>query len=198
MPPQVPRVTLSMNRRVVHVQWLEGLPEFKYHPDPVRTGAVVPSSTECVCCHRTRGCIYAAGVYAAEDLTDRLCPWCIADGSAASRFGASFSDDWSLRKAALSPEVIDEVTLRTPGYISWQSEAWLSHCNDVCAYHGDASEADLAEASEATRLAWQREYGLTDVEWDDLREGYAPRGDRAFYKFVCRHCAAVLLGWDCS
>ena len=177
---------------------VEDLPDFKYHLDPVRTGAVVPSSTPCACCARTRGYVYVAGVYAGENLDERLCPWCIADGSAASRFGASFSDDWRLHKAGLSAEIIAEVTCRTPGYISWQSEAWLHHCDDVCVYHGDASEADVANASEATRLAWQREYDLTDAEWDHLTADYVPRGERAFYKFVCRHCSAVLLGWDCD
>ena len=177
---------------------VEDLPAFKYHPDPVRTGAVLRSSTACACCGRARGYIYVAGVYAVDELDDRLCPWCIADGSAASKFGASFSDDWFLRKAALPSEIIEEVTRRTPGYEAWQSEAWLNHCNDACAYHGDASEADVANASEATRLAWQQEYGLTAAEWDDVTAGYVPRGPRAFYKFVCRHCAAVLLGWDCD
>ena len=58
------------------------LPTFKYHPDPVATGNVVQSDTECVCCGKARGFIYAGPVYAIEEYDHCICPWCIADGSA--------------------------------------------------------------------------------------------------------------------
>ena len=46
----------------------------------------------CVCCGERRGYIYAGPVYSERELSDSLCPWCIADGSAHSRFGAEFTD----------------------------------------------------------------------------------------------------------
>lgn len=33
----------------------EPLPTFKYHPDPVKSGSIQESETECLCCERQRG-----------------------------------------------------------------------------------------------------------------------------------------------
>ena len=37
-------------------------------------------------------------------------------------------------------------------------------------------------------------YGKTAKQWAAATRDYEPAGDNAFYKFVCRHCAAVRLG----
>ena len=176
----------------------EALPLFIYHPDPLSTGAIEPSTVKCICCGKARGFIYVAPVYALEDLNELLCPWCIADGSAAEKFDASFADNHRLLQAGLAARIVEEVHLRTPGYFSWQSECWLSHCNDACEFHGDATRIDIANASQETKIEWQRQYKRTDKDWERITTGYVPRGGQAFYKFVCRHCGLVLLGWDCS
>lgn len=100
----------------------ESLPYFRYHPDPLRTGAIAPSDKACICCGRNRGYIYVGPVYSSNNLTESLCPWCIADGKAATQLDASFADSYPLFQAAIREEVIEEVSLRTPGYISWQQE----------------------------------------------------------------------------
>src|SRR5580698_1256897 len=41
----------------------EKLPSFRYHPDPLATGAVKPSDVVCSCCQRNRGFIYTGPVY---------------------------------------------------------------------------------------------------------------------------------------
>ncbi len=174
------------------------LPNFRYHPDPLATGAIEPRRIECVCCGHVRGFVYVQPVYATRDLDEKLCPWCIADGSAASKLGASFSDALPLLRAGLAQEIVDEVSLRTPGYSSWQQEEWLSHCSDACTFHGDASVEDVEDASEATRADWRQHYGKTEKQWASATRDYEPAGDDAFYKFVCRHCDLVRLGWDCS
>nr|WP_236573977.1 CbrC family protein [Streptomyces sp. GS7] len=51
------------------------------------------SDAACVCCGKKRGYVYAGPVYAAEEPDGRLCPWCIAGGSAAGRYEAHFSGD---------------------------------------------------------------------------------------------------------
>lgn len=172
------------------------LPVFRYHPDPLATGAVEARRFTCACCQQPRDFVYLQSVSAAADLDEKLCPWCIADGAAAAKLGASFSDAGPLTKAGLAPEIVDEVSLRTPGYSSWQPEEWLAHCNDACEFHGDASEEDVEDASEATRADWRQHYGLTEKDWDRATAGYEPAGDNAFYKFLCRHCGLVRLGWD--
>lgn len=174
------------------------LPTFRYHADPLSTGAIEPRQIQCACCGQPRAFVYVQPVYATRDLDEKLCPWCIADGSAASQLGASFSDAHPLQKAGLAQEVIDEVCLRTPGYSSWQQEEWLAHCNDACVFHGDASEEDVEDASEATRADWRAHYGKTEKQWGAATRDYEPAGDNAFYKFVCRHCGLVRLGWDCA
>ena len=176
----------------------DALPVFRYHPDPVATGNVEASPTICACCGRARGFIYVGPVHGESNLDDRLCPWCIADGTAASRLGASFADAHPLAQEAIAQEVIDEVNLRTPSYSSWQQDAWLTHCNDACEFHGDATVEDVGEASEATKADWRLEYQLTERHWNDITGCYEPQKEPSFYKFVCRHCGLVRLGWDCA
>src|SRR5215212_4957530 len=90
------------------------LPTFRYHPDPLATGAIQPSEEECICCGEARGFIYTGPIYAEEDLDDSFCPWCIADGSAAEKFDATFTDLDALCFAKLPREVTEEVANRTP------------------------------------------------------------------------------------
>lgn len=111
------------------------LPVFRYHPDPLSTGSVVESPAKCLCCRQKRGYIYAASVYAEKELEDALCPWCIADGSAHSKFDATFVDTEAFPEG--TPEaVIDEISQRTPGYSAWQSEKWPVCCNEGTAFLG--------------------------------------------------------------
>ncbi|MDB0511553.1 CbrC family protein [Ralstonia solanacearum] len=175
----------------------EQFPHFRYHPVPLATGAVVASEKVCACCNQARGCIYVGPVYSVNDLHHALCPWCIADGSAASTtLGASFSDSYLLVQAGMPTEVIEEVNFRTPGYISWQQESWLSHCGDACEFHGDAGIQDVESASDGTKQAWLLEYKQDEASWRRVTESYQPAGDSALYKFVCRHCKQVLFAWD--
>ena len=113
------------------------LPNFRYHRNPLATGAIEQSDSVCECCEEARGYIYKASIYS-EKAIDVLCPWCIADGSAAEKFTASFVDDYPLIEAGLNQKIIEEVCRRTPGYISWQQEVWLQHCIDACEFCGDA------------------------------------------------------------
>lgn len=174
------------------------LPIFRYHPNPTGSGVVEQSDLECVCCNRRRGYIYVGPVYGEHDLQDKLCPWCISDGAAAQKFEASFADANPLRKAKLTEGIIEEVNLRTPSFFSWQQEQWYAHCDDACAFHGDASIEEVANASETTKSAWREEFGLDEEDWLLATKGYRPRGHQSLYKFVCLHCGAVLLGSDCS
>jgi hypothetical protein len=63
---------------------------FRYHPDPVATGEVVASSEECSVCHIARGFVYVGPIYAIDQV-EGVCPWCIADGTAAAKLDAEFS-----------------------------------------------------------------------------------------------------------
>ena len=171
------------------------LPIFKYHPDPLATGSIIESNEICRCCEQSKGYIYIFPVYDAEDHENKFCPWCIADGSAAKKFDFDFSESYALEQARIPKDIILEVTTRTPGYATWQPEYWLSHCNDACAFIGDASKEDVL------RIANEH---IKVVNWEDLDEEvmkeiakyYEPKESPAFYKFKCLHCNEILYTMD--
>jgi len=174
------------------------LPEFRYHPDPVATGNVKPSDKICQCCHQSRGYIYKASVYAVEDLNEAICPWCIADGSAARKFDAVFADSHPLKQAGVPKQVIEEVTRRTPGYVSWQQDDWLVCCGDACEFHGDAPEDEVHALRGEALDDLLGELEWSAAEWSGFIELYEPGGDPAVYRFRCRHCKRYRYGVDFS
>jgi len=140
--------------------------------------------------------MYVGPVSAMEELDEKLCPWCIADGSSASKLGASFADPDPLVQAGVPNDVVEEITLRTPCYESWQQDSWLAHCGDACEFHGDATCDDVSDASVEAKQQWKDEFKQDEAGWQLATDGYRPGGSSAFYKFQCRHCHLVLLGWD--
>jgi len=171
------------------------LPEFKYHPNPIATGAIKTSDEACECCGRERGYIYTSTLYAEEEI-EFICPWCIADGSAANKFDGLFSDDYPLQNAKLSEEIISEVCERNPGYNSWQQEEWQSHCGDACEFHGDTEKEELlALSGEVLELFLSKEMIKPDV-WVNLLENYEKGGSPAVYKFKCRKCSETIYTMD--
>ncbi len=176
---------------------MENLPEFRYHPDPVATGAIVASDGECECCGRRRGYTYASVVYCIDEV-ETVCPWCIADGSLAVKFDASLNDDHPLVSAGLPSSIVEEVTARTPGYVSWQQDSWMSCCGDACEFHGDAPQGELQALDDAglQRLADDSGFPLDALR--TILPGYQPSGSPAFYKFVCRHCQGIRYNGDCD
>lgn len=171
------------------------LPIFKYHPDPLSTGSIIQSDAKCSVCGESKGYIYTSTVYCVADLENEICPWCLADGSAAQKFDAAFCDDTPLVEAGLAASIIQEVTTRTPGYDTWQQDVWLAHCADACAFLGDASKEDVRTIAAE---------GLPFVggEWIDqktmraIAQNYHPKGSPAFYKFKCLHCGKLLYAMD--
>jgi uncharacterized protein CbrC (UPF0167 family) len=117
------------------------VPSFRYHPDPVRSGSIQQSDATCDCCGQQRGAIYTGPVYSEKDVT-ALCPWCISDGSAHSRFEATFVDEAAIDDA-VPKKVVTEITQRTPGYCTWQSEEWPACCDDAAAFLMPAGIAEI-------------------------------------------------------
>jgi uncharacterized protein CbrC (UPF0167 family) len=175
---------------------MERLPVFRYHPDPVGTGNIQASQNQCRCCQRNRGYVYTGPVYAQDELREALCPWCIASGEAAEKFDAVFSDDQTLIKAGLPIDTVAEVTRRTPGFTGWQQEAWLVHCGDACAFHGDAPANELLTAEARSQLAAKAD--VPPERWAQFVEAYVPGGDPAVYLFRCIVCGARRFHMDFS
>jgi uncharacterized protein CbrC (UPF0167 family) len=120
------------------------LPEFRYHPDPLRTGSVIASPDPCLVCGQARGFLYDGPIYTEHDLTGAICPWCIADGAAAEKYDATFVDSEAFPDAVPSA-AIDEITTRTPGYSAWQSEHWPACCGDATVFQGPTGIQELRQ-----------------------------------------------------
>src|SRR5580700_10471789 len=119
------------------------LPTFRYHPDPIATDSVQTSNDPCDVCGLDRGLMYSGPVYSAAADEPTICPWCIADGSAARTFQAEFTDVGSGVPEQVPNEVIDEILHRTPGFFGWQQEHWLYHCDDAASFMGRVGYNDL-------------------------------------------------------
>jgi uncharacterized protein CbrC (UPF0167 family) len=120
------------------------LPRFRYHPDPVATGMFVPRRDfTCGVCHKSRGYAYI-GPYISSTFGfengDEICPWCIADGSAAREWNAHFVDIQFLSPATLTQMSSDarmELEFRTPSFLCLQQPEWLDHHGEAAAYLGE-------------------------------------------------------------
>lgn len=167
------------------------MPVFRYHPDPVSTKAIVTTDLSCACCGHARG--YRVASNYGRTWYDCICPWCVANGRAARRLGASFVQD---SDTALPAAVWDELSRRTPGYISWQGELWLTHCGDACAFLGDLPAEEAAQLPEPVEALFLAENDWL-ADWSALKAAYAEgKSDVALYKFACLHCDTVRLGID--
>ncbi|MGV9805299.1 CbrC family protein [Micromonospora chersina] len=170
------------------------LPSFRHHPDPLGTGSVIAAEVACVSCEQLRPYTYTGPVYAVQELVDVLCPWCIADGSAAAQFEAKFTDiTWSVPDD-VSEAPTDEVLHRTPGFSGWQQERWLHHCGDAAAFLGAAGVAELAGLPDALE-SLRREGRLDGWPADQIERYLAAldkNGQPTAYLFRCLHCGVHL------
>ncbi len=175
----------------------DSLPLFRYHPDPVATGAFERQGRTCRRCGQARGWVYVVSPYAVENLRDALCPWCVADGSAAATFDAVFTDLGTADDATdqgVPAAVLDELAHRTPGFSAWQQERWLFHCSDGAAFLGPvgwdtlADHPDAAEAVRTQVAGWGLQGSDIDAFVGSLDEDGASTG----YLFRCLHCGVHL------
>lgn len=175
----------------------ESLPFFKYHPNPVETENIKVSEDICLCCNQNRGYIYQASIHTKLRLNGSVCPWCIADGSAAKKFDATFTDCGFIK--TISEEIKEELSKRTPGYICWQVNVWSFHCDDACEFHGDVSEDEVRSFDEETFLRFCDDNFLDEENGKEMiSQYYEYPGNPAIYKFVCRHCQDVSFYMDMS
>ncbi|MCX6125473.1 MAG: CbrC family protein [Proteobacteria bacterium] len=115
------------------------LPNYRYHPDPLATNAIVTERITCCVCSKVSSYSYQGQMYCEEE-HGSICPWYIFDGAAAAKFGEVFSNDNPLLSNGVKEEIVKEVTQRTLGFQTWQQEIWLSHCGEAAGYLGDSVE----------------------------------------------------------
>ncbi|HAL72542.1 MAG TPA: hypothetical protein DCP71_12305 [Verrucomicrobiales bacterium] len=113
------------------------LPQFPYHRDPLSSGSIRQSESPCECCGKSRGQLYDGVIYS-ETTVKNLCPWCIADGSAAKKFGASFFDahfcDDEANEVKMPSTCYKDVFDQTIGFATFNPIGWWVHCNEPAEY----------------------------------------------------------------
>ncbi len=84
-----------------------------------------------------RGILYSGSIYTRAKIKN-LCPWCIADGSAAERFNASFFDaDFcdETGESVVLPEHVHRAGFdRTIGFATFNPIGWWVHCGEPAEY----------------------------------------------------------------
>lgn len=169
----------------------EPLPKFRFHTDPPAPHVLKDSSLPCAACGEIRG-VSVTSHYGPVS-HECICPWCVADGTAAAKLDASFVQHI---EDPVEEALRDELNLRNPGYESWQGESWLAHCGIPCVFHGDLPPAEVLALPADAEAAFLAENDWLD-DWDDLKLAYSEnRAHPALYKFVCGDCGFVRIGID--
>lgn len=171
-----------------------GLPHFRYHPNPLETGAFEQSEEGviCTCCGVCTHIFYQIPFYTEHDV-EYLCPACIATGAAARKFDGMFQDEGCLDEGVDDPQKLDELTHRTPGYRAWQQEYWRAHCGDFCAFLGYVGGRELRELGILEEV-------LENSPWSEFQKELISKmvngGCVQGYLFQCLHCGSHLLWMD--
>lgn len=172
---------------------MDQLPHFTFHPNATATGAIKREPITCSVCHQHRDYAYRGGIYSPRDAGD-ICPWCVADGSAAAQYEGCFVADFE----PASDASLDEVRYRTPNYISWQGEHWLSHHGECCIFldyvGGDDIRPLIADLQPDLRM-WTEEMNCT---LEHLLEWLRKDGTLTGYLFRCRVCGRHRLHVDAA
>jgi uncharacterized protein len=175
------------------------LPKFKYFPDSVASGVIVESDAECQCCGKARGYVYAGITYADEEYENCICPWCIADGSAHEKLGATFFDESAVGYGAWDkvPEaVIAEITERTPEFTTWQSAQWWTHCGDAAQFLGAVGRKELDALGPDAIAGIKASSELDGSVWEDAYPDLDKDGSPTAYLFRCSKCGKFGGFWD--
>lgn len=183
------------------------LPYFKYHPNPIETGAfTISTPITCDCCKQQTSVYYTNPFYSSNEV-EFLCPWCIAGGQAAEKFNGEFQDYCGIEGISANPEqpdsihfdrqAIDELVLRTPGYRGWQQEVWLSHCGDLCAFVGYVGWDEIKDKLEFF-VDLDRDCEVLHAGKEDLPKYLRNNGSCQGYLFQCLHCGKYRLYFDCD
>ena len=173
------------------------LPKFKYHPDPIKTGAFLQGAPHiCDCCGNQTEIWYESPFYSAENV-ECLCPECIATGAAAEKFNGEFQDCASADHVSDREKLI-ELTERTPGYHGWQQEYWLAHCDDYCAFLGYVGWKELVEMGIDKEIEQNYNSDICGFDLADVKKCMVNDGSMQGYLFRCLHCGTHLLYVDCD
>ena len=177
------------------------LPKFKYSPNAYNIDIFKEEEGACSICNQNREIKYDSSFYSVEE-PEYICPWCIADGGAANKYSGEFNDSAGIEtplgyasddvlQATFDKKIL-EVTQRTPSYVSWQQEVWLTHCNEPCAF------IDYADSEMIRPLLHELEADIENIgyEKDLITKHLSKEGSLVGYLFRCLHCGTHRLHVD--
>ena len=175
---------------------MKNLPVFKYHPDPIKTGAFrVDETVTCECCNKDTN-IYYSGPFYAEEEIEFLCPDCIKSGKASEMFDGTFQDDASCDEVG-DNEKLNELYTRTPGYSGWQQEYWPAHCDDFCAFINYVGWREIEQMGITAEIEEDvSASGAYPISF--VKEHLSVNGRLQGYLFRCLSCGKHRLHIDCD
>jgi uncharacterized protein CbrC (UPF0167 family) len=186
---------LKENKKQKELDWTWDLPanfpKFRYHPDPFPLD-IAENDVPCPCCGKVTGYVYENTPLCKDDIED-ICPWCIADGSAAEKFDSVFNASSNIE--GISSERVDELVHRTPGLSTEQDLDWPVHCNDFYSFVGYVyywhviKEKGIEKEIEEDLL----ENGFSVKE---VKKGLRGNGNIRGLLFHCLHCRKYHLHMD--
>ncbi|RAS74433.1 CbrC family protein [Priestia endophytica] len=162
------------------------LPVFRYNPNALELEFIEKEETLCPVCEKEREYTYTGHFYSVEDV-EGICPWCIADGSAAKKYDGEFQDEGCCEDVE-EERLVEELIYRTPGYTGWQQERWLAHCGDFCAFIGYGRWPEIEPLREELQKDLQdimSNYRLDNIE--ELKKLLSKRSAEG-YLFQCLKC----------
>lgn len=174
---------------------------FKYHTDPIKTGSIEKSSIICECCQTASDYVYTGPVFAESELTDCLCPLCIARGTAHLQYDASFTDYASIGNhgqwSNVSDKIKEEVAFRTPGFSGYKQEKWWTHCNDAATFLGIVNKNEILNYSDDFINELLQEANCNTSDWLFYLKYIAKDDFPIAYLFKCLHCGKIGGYADC-
>lgn len=146
----------------------------------------------CPVCNKQTDFVYVGPFYSIEEVED-ICPWCIENGRAASKYDGDFQGANSCDEIP-SDEKLDELIHRTPGYSGWQQEQWLTHCNDFCAFVGYVGWDEIKDI--ANELI--EDFNRFGFELKEIQRSLKNNGHLQGYLFQCNTCKKHRIHIDCD
>ncbi|KAA0543115.1 CbrC family protein [Bacillus sp. BGMRC 2118] len=172
------------------------LPNYKYNPYPIKLGVIVEEETFCPVCEKKQEYVYQGPFYSEEEV-EGICPWCIADGTAAKKYDGEFQDPASCDEVD-DEKFVDELILRNPGYTGWQQEYWLSHCGDFCSIIGYVGWEEIKHLENELKEDINNICNEFQMSGQEFKDNLVNQGDFQGYLFQCNCCKKHRLHVDMS
>ena len=173
---------------------IDALPEFRYHPDPLHTGAFkLGEAVACDSCGDETNIYYTEPFYSVDEV-GFVCPACIKSGKASMKFDGAFQDSNSCDEVSDNEKLI-ELCTRTPGYSGWQQEYWLAHCDDFCAFLGYVGWPEIRQMGIDEEIENDLQEN-SDYEVSTVKSNLVAGGSMQGYLFQCLSCGAHRLHVD--